>query len=228
MPGDASADGGKQLKALTHTVAAYRPHQEGEITDGGDMVKQEQTHALETTELQALNDFRKKTYADKLQKARRALADQQIKLKGMRSEKVKGRESIETRIFEVLKELGAELSAYHGGSLNGKDIKKVMNNATHVFEKVAVILKKGRRDNYILSEEALDAMCLHFREVFVLWDAAFLLARTVNPMEQDIETYQRYVLPAVQGNALIRCTITPKVHLMLKHLAWQMGKLRGD
>jgi hypothetical protein len=47
------------------------------------MVKREQTHALETTELQALNDFRKKTYADKLQKARRALADQQIKLKGM-------------------------------------------------------------------------------------------------------------------------------------------------
>ncbi len=57
------------MKALTHTVAAYRPHQEGEITDGGDMVKQEQTHALETTELQALNNFRKKTYADKLQKA---------------------------------------------------------------------------------------------------------------------------------------------------------------
>jgi hypothetical protein len=80
---DASADGGKRLKALTRTVTAYRPHQEGEITDGGDMVKQEQTQALETTELQALNDFRKKTYADKLQKARRALADQQIKLKGM-------------------------------------------------------------------------------------------------------------------------------------------------
>ena len=69
-----------------------------------------------------------------------------------------------------------QIRAYHGGSVNGKDIKKVMNNATQVFEKVAVILKKGGRDNYILSEEALDAMCLHFREVFVLWDAAFLLA----------------------------------------------------
>jgi hypothetical protein len=78
-----------------------------------------------------------------------------------------------------------------------------------------------------LSEEALDAMCLHFREVFVLWDAAFLLARTVNPMEQDIETYQRYVLAAVQGNALLRRTIPPNVHLMLKHVAWQMGKIKG-
>jgi hypothetical protein len=45
--------------------------------------------------------------------------------------------------FEVLKEIGVELSAYYGGSLNGKDIKKVMNNATHVFEKVAVSGGRG-------------------------------------------------------------------------------------
>ncbi len=28
----------------------------------------------------------------------------------------------------LLKEIGVELSSYHGGSLNGKDIKKVMNS----------------------------------------------------------------------------------------------------
>ncbi len=89
---------------------------------------------------------------------------------------MKGWGSIETRIFEVLKDIGVELSAYHGGSLNGKDIKRVMNNATHIFEKVMVILKEGRRPFCILSNEVLDAMCLHFREVFVLWDVAFLLA----------------------------------------------------
>ncbi len=26
---------------------------------------------------------------------------------------------------------------------------------------------------------------------------------------------------------MLRCTITPKVHLMLKHVAWQMGKIKG-
>ena len=103
--------------------------------------------------------------------------------------------------------------------MNGKDIKKVMNNATHVFEKVAVILKEGRRQNCILLDEALDAMCLHFKEVFVLWDAAFSLARTVNPMEADKMTYQRYVLAAVQGNTVLRCNVTSKVHLLLKHVA---------
>jgi hypothetical protein len=127
---DASADG-KQLKALTRAVAAYRPRQGGGIIadarDGGannDVNEQGRTHALEKTQLQALQDFCKRTFVDKLQKAQPTLADQQLKLKGMRSEKVKGRGSIETRMFDILKEIGVELSSYHGGSLNGKDIKK--------------------------------------------------------------------------------------------------------
>jgi len=41
------------------------------------------------------------------------------------------------KVFRVLKEIGVELSSYHGGSLNGKDIKKVMNNATHLFDTFA-------------------------------------------------------------------------------------------
>ncbi len=43
----------------------------------------------------------------------------------------------------VLKEVGVELSSYHGGSLNGKDIKKVMNNACHIFDTFLIIFKGG-------------------------------------------------------------------------------------
>ena len=129
--------------------------------------------------------------------------------------KGKKEHSVESKMFRVLKKIGVELSSYHGGSLNGKDIKKVMNNATHVFEEFAVIFKEGKRENCTLSNEAMDAMCVHFREVFVLWDAAFLLARTVNPMKQDITTYQQYVLAAVHGNSALCCTVTPKVYCSL-------------
>ncbi len=45
----------------------------------------------------------------------------------------------------------------------------------------------------------IESLCFHFREVFVLWDGEFLLARTVNPMELDVITYRRYVLAAVEG-----------------------------
>jgi hypothetical protein len=90
------------------------------------------------------------------------LADQQLKLKAMQSEKVKGRGSIEIRMFDVPKEIGVELSSYHGGSLNGKDIKKVMNNATHVFDQVAGMFKEGKRLNCIMTDADIDALCLHF------------------------------------------------------------------
>ncbi len=120
-----------------------------------------------------------------------------------------------------------ELSSYHGGSLNGKGIKKVMNNAAHVFEELAVIMKEGKRPDSILSDANVDALCLHFWEVFILWDGASSLARTVNPMENDTKTYLRYVFATVHGNDALRCTVTPKVHLMLKHVAWQMRNIRG-
>ncbi len=99
---------------------------------------------------------------DKLQKAQRTLADQELTLKGMLSEKVKVWGNIETRMFDVLKEIGVELSSYHGGSLNGKDINKVMNNANLVFNQVVDIFKEGKRPDCIMTDADIDALCLHF------------------------------------------------------------------
>jgi hypothetical protein len=41
----------------------------------------------------------------------------------------KSADSLETKLFKVLKGIVVELSSYQGRSLNGKDIMKVMNNA---------------------------------------------------------------------------------------------------
>ena len=88
-------------------------------------------------------------------------------------------------------------------------------------------MKEGKRPDCILSDTNIDALCLHFQGVFVLWDGAFLLARTVDPMEDDIKTYLHYVAAAEHGNDALRCTTTPKVHLMLKHVAWQIENIPG-
>jgi hypothetical protein len=112
----------------------------------------------------------------KLKKARRTLSDQQLKLKVMQTAKGKKEYSVERKMFKTLKDIGVELSSYHGGSLNGKDIKKVMNNATYFFDELAVIIKAGNRPGSVLSNVHVEALCLHFREVFVLWDRAFSLA----------------------------------------------------
>ncbi len=76
--------------------------------------------------------------------------------------------------------------------MNGKDIKKVMNNTGHIFDWLVVIMKEGKRPDSILSIADVDALCLHFWEVFVLWDGAFLLAQTVSLTEQDTKAYLRY------------------------------------
>jgi len=88
-------------------------------------------------------------------------------------------------------------------------------------------MKEGKRPDSILSNTDVDALCLHFWEVFVLWDGAFSLAQTVSPMEQDKKTYLIYVLATVHGNNALHCTVTPKVHMMLKHVAFQMRYILG-
>ena len=115
------------------------------------------------------------------------------------SAKVRSQDSIETKMFKVIKSIGVKLTLYHGGSLNGKDIIKLMNNATFVFDNLALMFKQGKRPDCLLTDEQIDEMCLYFREVFVLWDGAFSLTRTVNPTEQEILTYHEYFNSAVQG-----------------------------
>jgi hypothetical protein len=104
---DASADG-KQLKILTRTVATYCSRHRGEIIAGVEEVanedkEQEWTHSFDKIKLKHLQDFHKRTFVYKLQKSQQMLADQQLKLKGMRSKKVKAQRSIERRLFKVSK-----------------------------------------------------------------------------------------------------------------------------
>ncbi len=47
------------------------------------------------------------------------------------------------------------------------------------------------------------------------------------PDNTDISTYRRYATAAVEGHRDLKCYITPKVHLMLKHVKWQMKIERG-
>jgi hypothetical protein len=159
-------------------VAAYSRRREIVLANNND--QDELTHCANESTLNNLNIDRN-CLVEKLRRARRTLADQQLKLKVMQMAKGKKEHSIESKMFKMLKDIGVELSSYHGRSLNGKDTKKVMNNATYFFDGLTVILKEGKRADSLLSNDNIDALCLHFWEVFVLWDGAFSLARTVSP-----------------------------------------------
>ncbi len=43
-----------------------------------------------------------------------------------------------------------------------KNIKKVMNNTSHIFDQFAVISNEGKRSDCILMDADIGALCLHF------------------------------------------------------------------
>ena len=88
-------------------------------------------------------------------------------------------------------------------------------------------LRGGKREECLLADSDIDLMCLHFWEVYVLWDGAFSLARIINPTDEDAETYQTFILAAVSGSKILQCPITPKIHAMLRHVQWQMKNIPG-
>jgi hypothetical protein len=70
-------------------------------------------------------------------------------------------------------------------------------------------------------------LCEDQKRVFLLWDGAFSHARTTNPKEHDFRMYKRYIKAAIFYHIQIGCSITPKVHLMLKHVLKQMQSFPG-
>ena len=85
---------------------------------------------------------------------------------------------------------------------------------------------EGRKSDG-MNEEAIKKMCANHKNLFVLWGIAFSLARTVDPDDDDIDLYKRYVFAAVQCHVRIGCNVTHKVHLMWRHVAEQMKNVLG-
>lgn len=59
----------------------------------------------------------------------------------------------------------------------------------------------------------IDELCHRFGSTCVLWDGAFSYASTINPSNEDIAWYERFVKAAVHSHVGIECNITPKVHI---------------
>lgn len=57
----------------------------------------------------------------------------------------------------------------------------------------------------------------------MLWDGAFSYASIINPTSEDIVMYERFVTAAVHLHKDLGMSVTPKVHLMWKHVKHQMG-----
>jgi hypothetical protein len=155
---------------------------------------------------------------------KKLLARLKKKLTEFRSVRKKSNDGIESQFLDVLKSIGVELTRYHGGSLAGTDIKKVIANADYLFDEFAIILKSegNRKEDSPMSDADIDRFCETTKHLFQLWDGAFALARKISPTDDDCELYLQYVQAAVDCHVKFGCNITHKVHLMLVHVYLQM------
>ena len=131
----------------------------------------------------------------RLNDTRKYLRDLKKQMKEFRKLHKKDTEGLHNKLMDVLKKVGVELQAYHGGSLNGKDIIKVMNNASYIFDQFTSLLHEGegRRDGCTLTKEDIEKRCEEYKSAFLLWDGAFSFARKLNPENVDREMYRRFV-----------------------------------
>jgi hypothetical protein len=111
---DESAEGGKKQKTLMRAVVAYSRRHEIMLANINKEAKV--THHANESFLVDLNLYYT-SLVEKLKKACHTLSDQQLKLKVMQTAKGKKEHSVERKMFKMLKDIGIELSLYHGGSL---------------------------------------------------------------------------------------------------------------
>lgn len=186
-----------------------------------NMAKLKQDIRACNTELNPLLKERK-SIEDKIAKGRKILVRLKDELTEFRSSRKKSEDGMESKLLGVLRSIGVELTRYHGGSLAGMDIKKVISNASYVFDEFAKILVEYKRPDCKVKDEVIKRICAEHKLSLLLWDGAFSAARSINPTQEDCIRYLRFVQPAVDCHVRIGCSLTHKVHLMLCHVLTQM------
>ena len=101
----------------------------------------------------------------------------------------------------------------------GKDIQNVIGIASTIFFEISKILKANKKDGCELGNVGVGKLCSWFSNLCVLWDGAFSYAIKVNLTDNDIKQYERVVTATVKSHIAEGLGVTPKVHLMWKHIA---------
>ena len=136
-------------------------------------------------------------------------------------------DGLESEMIKVLLLYDITIQAYHGGSLHGKDVQKLMSNAHEIFDAFADILTKNMKEGCEYKKEEIQQLCKDYATICILWDGAFSYASTINPTEEDINMYERFVTAAVHVHVKMGLNVTPKVHMMWAHVLAQMKSFEG-
>ena len=113
-----------------------------------------------------------------------------------------------------------------GGSYQGPDARKVMENPRLFFDGFCKILLKKENRNDTVTDELINKLCDDTIKLLELWDTYFSLMNKEKPTDEDIKTKAPAVAEAaVRKHQEVLKNITPKVHLAEYHAVDQFQQL---
>eukprot|EP00577_Skeletonema_sp_RCC1716_P007958 CAMPEP_0113382640 /NCGR_PEP_ID=MMETSP0013_2-20120614/5948_1 /TAXON_ID=2843 ORGANISM="Skeletonema costatum, Strain 1716" /NCGR_SAMPLE_ID=MMETSP0013_2 /ASSEMBLY_ACC=CAM_ASM_000158 /LENGTH=583 /DNA_ID=CAMNT_0000265157 /DNA_START=165 /DNA_END=1918 /DNA_ORIENTATION=- /assembly_acc=CAM_ASM_000158 len=130
-------------------------------------------------------------------------------------------------IDKILQRHGIERCAYHGGQINGVDVRTLMENAKEILGEICVYLCNQLTDQSSVSADDIGKLCKDCEEYLSLWDAAFSFVHEDNPSDDHCDKTQERIDLAMNKHRELGFNVTPKTHGMEKHVVDQMRRVKG-
>ena len=139
----------------------------------------------------------------------------------------KDSESIYSGVDKILQKYGIERCAYHGGQINGVDVRTLMAHAQDIMSEICVFLCSQLTDDSSIDAENIAKLCKDCEVYLSLWDAAISSIHKENPTEEHLGETQLLIDYAMAKHRELGFSVTPKTHGMEKHVVDQMRRVKG-
>ena len=151
-----------------------------------------------------------------------------------RKKRIGDRDGLDTVINRIMKEIAGIIpQAFHGGSLNGVDCRRFLDNVEEIFELIKdEAMSRIRDDRYkqqggTMTESELEKTMSKYAKILDVMDVCFSKLRTPEPTEDEKREGKKsvFVLKKLWIDAGIN--ITPKAHVMFDHTIEQFCRIPG-
>mmetsp|Transcript_22814 Transcript_22814/g.32611 ORF Transcript_22814/g.32611 Transcript_22814/m.32611 type:complete len:415 (+) Transcript_22814:104-1348(+) len=198
-----------------------------EQDDLKDRIKQMENIIAKCDEEIKLLEKEYKYFSSRVEKTGKFITGISKEIEEFKSVRKNRGDGMESEMIKVLILFDITIQAYHGGSLHGKDVQKLMSNAHEIFESFAEILTENMKEGCEYKKEEIEQVCKNYATLCILWDGAFSYASKINPTEEDVNMFERFVTAAVHVHIAMGLNVTPKVHMMWAHVLDQMKSFDG-
>mgnify|MGYP000226090647 CR=1 FL=1 len=132
-----------------------------------------------------------------------------------------------SRFFNILKTHGVDRAAHHGGDLTGASIGILFNRSEAILgDFKAFLYEEVANCDRACDDTEINDVLKRFRELFVLCDYLFSLARTKTGAANDeilAKTTECIKAVMLKWRDLGMSMKMPKIHAVEDHLLWQMS-----